>query len=743
MSYYFRLSAIFCLVLLFAVSVQALPTSPVNYQVSSSSAAIQNGEGIASDPVDINQIVLCWQDFRSGYNIGIGRSEDGGGTWSEQFLNSSLHLFDRLIDPILISDQSGNFYLSMIDYQPLDYPDSSYITFLKSTDGGLTWDGPHTVCDTIGPYLERWHEAAVDNTDGPNQGYIYVTWVRQYREEDDSYGPENIMFSRSTDGAETFDEPAVIVPQIDVSICPGFTVDYLGAGRYPTVLVGGDGAVYVFWNQYLVITSPEGCVLTEYYKQMIKSTDGGQSWSEPVLVAKNDLDLYAIDGGILIEGTPIVAADAGGGQFDGNLYVTYTGLYSYDVYESDYNIEFVKSTDGGLTWSEPIYVNDDYIGDDAVIDQFHPSMACDENGIITITWYDQRTDPDNHYKFDLYAAYSFDGGETFTANHRISDVSIDPDLMVNLGYGYLQLAYSTGVTCADGQIRAVWTDTRNGSQDIYGAGWDLPLLGPRLLTLSDGAIVCENGKLEWAASWKLNDDEYLVEISSDPSFATIAVSATVPESHYDMPPEQLTDGVNYWRVKTYKISTGESSDYSEVGSFYLDMAAPLPAVPVLPEPGAVVFTALPEFEWYQIGHPVCPVYYDLEICPDYYFNPNNGLRKYYDLTELSFIPPDPLEPNITYYWHVRSKNWAGVTMDFGMTASVQFQPFDCGDVSRDGKGDINILDVVYLINYIYKDGPAPEPMECGNVNGDDDINILDIVYLINFIYKSGPDLNCP
>ena len=65
----------------------------------------------------------------------------------------------------------------------------------------------------------------------------------------------------------------------------------------------------------------------------------------------------------------------------------------------------------------------------------------------------------------------------------------------------------------------------------------------------------------------------------------------------------------------------------------------------------------------------------------------------------------------------------------------------CGDVNSDGNMDI--LDIVFLINYKYKSGPAPDPLNNGNVNGVDPINILDVVYLINAIYKFGPAPNCP
>ncbi len=65
----------------------------------------------------------------------------------------------------------------------------------------------------------------------------------------------------------------------------------------------------------------------------------------------------------------------------------------------------------------------------------------------------------------------------------------------------------------------------------------------------------------------------------------------------------------------------------------------------------------------------------------------------------------------------------------------------CGDV--DNEGNVNILDVVYLINYKYKSGPEPYILRLGDVDNINPINILDIVYLINFKYKSGPEPNCP
>lgn len=66
--------------------------------------------------------------------------------------------------------------------------------------------------------------------------------------------------------------------------------------------------------------------------------------------------------------------------------------------------------------------------------------------------------------------------------------------------------------------------------------------------------------------------------------------------------------------------------------------------------------------------------------------------------------------------------------------------YNCVDVN--GSGGLNILDVTYLIGYLYKGEPGPLPPSTGDVDGNGIDNILDITYLIAFLYKSGPAPVC-
>jgi aminopeptidase YwaD len=55
-----------------------------------------------------------------------------------------------------------------------------------------------------------------------------------------------------------------------------------------------------------------------------------------------------------------------------------------------------------------------------------------------------------------------------------------------------------------------------------------------------------------------------------------------------------------------------------------------------------------------------------------------------------------------------------------------------------GDGSINVGDAVWLVNYIFRGGPAPQPLTAGDANCDQTINIGDAVYIVNYIFRNGP-----
>ncbi len=73
-----------------------------------------------------------------------------------------------------------------------------------------------------------------------------------------------------------------------------------------------------------------------------------------------------------------------------------------------------------------------------------------------------------------------------------------------------------------------------------------------------------------------------------------------------------------------------------------------------------------------------------------------------------------------------------------------------GDVKMDGlpgQPGIDVSDLVYMVNYMFKSGPAPTCWLEANVNdigAEDNVDISDLVYLVNYMFKSGPaPLPCP
>jgi hypothetical protein len=97
-----------------------------------------------------------------------------------------------------------------------------------------------------------------------------------------------------------------------------------------------------------------------------------------------------------------------------------------------------------------------------------PQLAVDAQGNIGVIWYDTRRDPADTL-LDVYGTASTDGGETFSANFRITDHSFNPTFGAftdATGQTDFYLGDRVGLAMAGGTAHAVWTDTRTGIQAI-------------------------------------------------------------------------------------------------------------------------------------------------------------------------------------------------------------------------------------------------------------------------------------
>lgn len=82
---------------------------------------------------------------------------------------------------------------------------------------------------------------------------------------------------------------------------------------------------------------------------------------------------------------------------------------------------------------------------------------------------------------------------------------------------------------------------------------------------------------------------------------------------------------------------------------------------------------------------------------------------------------------------VRCEDGGGLFCESSFTITCDH--YYCGDA--DGDELVNISDAVYLINYIFGDQLAPEPLVAGDSDCDGLVNITDAVEIISFIFNGG------
>jgi Zn-dependent M28 family amino/carboxypeptidase len=62
--------------------------------------------------------------------------------------------------------------------------------------------------------------------------------------------------------------------------------------------------------------------------------------------------------------------------------------------------------------------------------------------------------------------------------------------------------------------------------------------------------------------------------------------------------------------------------------------------------------------------------------------------------------------------------------------------YKIGDPNTDGV--IDVADIVFILNYLFVNGPPPDPLATGDVNCDGEVMVDDLVFLINYLFAGGP-----
>jgi hypothetical protein len=424
---------------------------------ASEGGALVNTSPIVANPLNPERLLLGSNDWNcpAPSTAGFHLSNDGGSTWSVTCMpvvRTKNYVFWPDGDPMVGYDRNGVAYIAT-SYADSETGSIGFVGVQKSQDG-MHWSQPAAVLsvpETVP--VEGW--LTVDtNVGSPYLNSLYVTAVM--------IGPpgvqsENqVVVSHSHDGGRTWSraqaEPIQTYPANE-----GFT----------SMAVGKDGTAYLTW-QHCVGTGPAaGCKNGRGYMVLSKSSDGGVTWSHPtlmtaIMIAPSPCNCYA---GLLpntndvrVYNYPAIGVDNSSGPYAGNLYVvmyTWTGTYM--------QVQVIRSTDGGSTWSKPVPVAS---ASDAH-DQFFPWLSVSSTGLVGVSWLDRRNDPAN-IDYQAFAAISADGGQSFQPNVQLTTAFSNPN--VN-GYPFNEwMGDYTGNTWNGPDFVAAWMDSSNGidMQDVVG-----------------------------------------------------------------------------------------------------------------------------------------------------------------------------------------------------------------------------------------------------------------------------------
>lgn len=372
--------------------------------------------------------LAAWNDSGStdvGTFTGYARSTNGGNTWTDLGVIPG----PTGSDPVLAADSDCRFYFSAIG--TLD--GCGALIVVRSDDGGLSWRAPVNAALNLpcGDFHDKeW--MAVDTTGGAHDGNVYVCW------DDRGLNRIDLRISRSVDGAASFSSSTVLS-----TFSGGFATGC-------QVRVAPNGHVHVVWS--------EGNDLS---LRIRTSTNGGVSFGVVTIISPTvRVGAFGICG---TSARPLLNGDIRAFNWPslavhpqtGSLHVVWN-----DAGGDGADILYTRSFDGGKTWSAPLRLNDDA----TATDQFQPAIGFNADGAVRAFWLDRRLDPADNLLFDVFSTVSFDEGDTFGLNERISDVSsgvppINPNFDSTITHCYMG-DYNQVVGAASDHYM-VWSDNRN------------------------------------------------------------------------------------------------------------------------------------------------------------------------------------------------------------------------------------------------------------------------------------------
>lgn len=139
----------------------------------------------------------------------------------------------------------------------------------------------------------------------------------------------------------------------------------------------------------------------------------------------------------------------------------------------------------------------------------------------------------------------------------------------------------------------------------------------------------------------------------------------------------------------------------------------------------------------QDPDPTDLVSYTLELSTSPVFRPESTLV-IDNLTQTSCLVNDLLAGGAftCYYWRVKAFDRFDLITWCDEIFSFEASTYLSGDANGDQL--LDLADVVFLINYLYKSGTAPSPLQAGDASCDGKIDLADVVYVINYLFKEGP-----